>query len=325
MMKKELKKEFKRGDHIVNALRVTESHFNEELKVGGDNANLSKFFSLKRVAAHYFKIPPGYRTSEPHAESLEEEFVYVISGQIDMWFNGKIKTLKSGECIGFPAGTGIGHCFINNSNTDCELFVSGDRTKNENRYHFHLDPTLKKECGEKWWDDMPKQILGGHDGLAGAVKAEDRDENIEVYNGHRNIPEESYSYPGDSETFSYGVCLSRYFGMKNIAIWLEKLPPGKRTSWPHAHSVEEEFVFVLSGNPTVWLDGNKEQLEPFDAVDFKAGSGVAHTLINETQEDIFYLCAGECEPLNDKIYYPQHPARNEEMRGKGLLWIEQTE
>lgn len=311
--------------HFVQSDDILAEYYNQELFIGGLNANLSKYFGLKRVAAHYFKIPHGYRTSEPHAESLEEEFVFVIAGEIDLWLNGKIKKMRRGDCIGFPAGTGVGHCFINNSGHDCELFVSGDRTKAMNQYHFHLDPSLAKECGEHWWAEMPKQKLGGHNGLPGQFDPELIDEEIKIFNGYDNLPHDSYSYPGDTETFTNGVCLSRQFKMKNIAIWLERLPAGKRTSWDHAHSVEEEFIFVLEGNPIVRLDGREYRATAFTGIDFKAGSGVSHTLLNDSNDPIYYLCAGECEPANDKIFYPNHPARNEQMRKEGALWEEMIE
>lgn len=308
--------------HFVDSKDIETKWFNEDLKVGGINSNISKYFNLKRVAAHYFKIPSGYRTSEPHAESLEEEFVYVISGEIDLWLNGNIKKMVKGDCIGFPAGTGVGHCFINNYNDDCEIFVSGDRTKPDNQYHFHLDPSLEKECGDKWWKDMPKQELGKHNGLPGKVDSLHFDDDIKVFNAFDNIPDSSYSYPNDEETFTNGICLSRQFNMKNIAVWMERIPSGKRSSWPHAHSVEEEFVFVLEGNPVVELDGVDHEARPMIGIDFKAGSGVSHTLINRSDDYIYYLCAGECEPTNDKIYYPNHPERNEEMRKENALWEE---
>ncbi|MDD0852123.1 cupin domain-containing protein [Halobacteriovorax sp. GB3] len=310
------------SNHFVSTSDIQEQWFNESLKVGGENANFSKHFGLKKIAAHYFKIPSGYRTSEPHAESLEEEFVFVISGEIDLWLNGKIKKMTKGDCIGFPAGTGVGHCFINNYSEPCEIFVSGDRTKSENQYHFHLDPSLEKECGKKWWKDMPEQELRGHDGWPGEFDSSFIDNNIETINAFENIPNSSFSYPNDKETFSNGVCLSRRFNMTSVAIWLEQIPVGKRTSWPHAHSVEEEFVFVLEGSPLTSLNGIEYITKPFTAIDFKAGSGVAHTMINRSTDYVYYLCVGECEPVNDKIYYPEHPERNEEMRKKGALWLE---
>ncbi len=57
-------------------------------------------------------LPPGARTSLPHAESLEEEFVYVISGTPHVWIDGFIYELAAGCAVGFPAGTGISHCLI---------------------------------------------------------------------------------------------------------------------------------------------------------------------------------------------------------------------
>jgi uncharacterized cupin superfamily protein len=89
-------------DHFTNVSKIAVVHFDEKDKIGGTNANFSKHFGLNRVGVHYFKIPSGYRTSQPHSESLEEEFVFVIEGEIDLWFNGKIKAMKKGDCVGFP-------------------------------------------------------------------------------------------------------------------------------------------------------------------------------------------------------------------------------
>ncbi len=310
------------NNHIINKEDICAPSFNHDLMVGGEHSAFSHYFDLKNIAAHYFCIPSGYRSSEPHAESLEEEFVYVISGEIDLWYNGRIKKMIKGDCIGFPAGTGIGHCFINNYDSPCEIFVSGDRTKRNNKYYFHLDPDLKNECGDNWWDDMPIQELGGHNGLAGEFCKSLIDSSIPVINAFSKIPKDSYSYPGDDETFTNGICLSRLFGMKNIAIWLEKMPSGVRSAWPHAHSHEEEFVFILDGTPDVVLDDIHYKLEAFDGVDFKAGSRVSHTLVNNSDNDAYYLCVGECDPKEDKIFYPHHPERNKEMKEKGALWEE---
>ena len=307
-------------DHFIKTTDIVVEYFDLEAKIGGFGSNFSKYFGLKRVGVHYFKIPPGFRTSRPHAESVEDEFIFVIKGEIDLWFNGRIKKMVAGDSIGFLPGTGIGHTFINNSATDVELFVAGDRTKKENQYRFHLEPEFKDKCGAKWWDDMPAQDLGGHNGLPGKYDLALIENTIKIEKGFVDIPNASFSYPGDTETFSEGKCLSRKFGLKNIAVWLEKIPPNKRTSWPHAHSAEEEFVFVLKGDISVWLDGVITKAGPMMAIDFKAGSGIAHTLMNETNEDVFYLCVGECSPADDKIFYPLHPARNEEVRKEGCLW-----
>ena len=56
-------------------------------------------------------------------------------------------------------------------------------------------------------------------------------------------------YPGDEELMSIGAPLARLLGLGRIGIHHERLPPGRRTSYPHAESAEEEFAFVLEGRP----------------------------------------------------------------------------
>lgn len=307
-------------DHFVKSLDIALESFDHESKIGAIGANFGAHFGFMKVGVHHLVVPPGFRISKPHAESTEEEFVFVITGEVDLWFNGRIKKMVAGDSIGFPAGTGVGHTFINNSGADVELFVAGDRTKEDNQCGFHLEPELKAELGDFWWENMPAQDLGGHDGLPGPYDFTLIDETIEVLNGFVDIPKASFSYTGSTETFSDGRCLSREFGLKSCAVWIEKIPPSKRTSWPHAHSRAEEFVFVLKGEVSVWLDGEIIKADPMTGIDFKAGSGVAHTLMNETDEDVYYLCVGECDPVGDKIFYPLHPERNEEVKAAGRLW-----
>ena len=57
--------------------------------------------------------------------------------------------------------------------------------------------------------------------------------------------DESFSYPGDTEIFGTGAALGKKLGLKRVAINYEVLQPGDRSSWPHAHSEEEEFIFIL--------------------------------------------------------------------------------
>jgi uncharacterized cupin superfamily protein len=63
----------------------------------------------------------------------------------------------------------------------------------------------------------------------------------------------------------------------------ELLPPGRRTSYPHAESMEEEFVYVIEGNPDAWVDGYLHRLAPGDGVGVPAGTEICHTFINNTE------------------------------------------
>ncbi len=66
---------------------------------------------LNRLGIHHERLPPGRRTSYPHAESDEEEFIYVLDGYPEVWINGYLWKLEPGDSVGFPAGTGVCHTF----------------------------------------------------------------------------------------------------------------------------------------------------------------------------------------------------------------------
>lgn len=134
----------------------------EFLSIGSPFA---KKFGLTRLGIHHELLPAGRRTSWPHAESAEEEFVYVIEGNPDGWINGEIHRLNPGDAVGFPSGTGISHTFINNTDSDVRLLVVGETSKKENKIYYPLNPSRREPCKDSWWHDVPKHDHGPHDGL----------------------------------------------------------------------------------------------------------------------------------------------------------------
>lgn len=147
-----------------------DSHYEGDDELMSIGAPLGRHFGLTRLGIHHERLPPGRRTSYPHAESAEEEFVYVIEGTPDVWLDGHLHRLEPGDAVGFPAGTGICHTFINNSAAEVHLLVVGERSKPENRIVYPLNPE-RRGMREDWWDDAPVGPLGPHDGLPDAVRA----------------------------------------------------------------------------------------------------------------------------------------------------------
>jgi uncharacterized cupin superfamily protein len=131
---------------------------------------------------------------------------------------------------------------------------------------------------------------------------------------HSEIEDDAkWSYPGSNETFAHGAAFSSHFNLMRLGVHHERLPPGRRTSWPHAEADEEEFVYVIEGTPDLWLDGEIRQLKPGDGVGFPAGTGIAHVFINNTGSDVRLLVVGEASRQRSRIDYPLHPARNAEI------------
>jgi len=126
-------------------------------------APLGTKLGLKRHGIHHELLPPGRRTSPPHAHSHDEEFVFVIAGHPDVWVDGHLYPLEPGDAVAFPAGTGIAHTFINNTRKDVRLLVVGDANQPEDRSVYPLNPELHA-VHSKWWENAPQRPLGSHDG-----------------------------------------------------------------------------------------------------------------------------------------------------------------
>jgi uncharacterized cupin superfamily protein len=130
----------------------------------GCKAKFAEVFKLSRLGVVHDRLRPGERTSWPHAEADEEEFVFVLEGAPDLWVDGHVKRLKPGDGVGFASGTGIAHTVINNTDADVRLMVVGEASRYASRLHYPLHPERNKQIGTRHWSDVPQRDLGPHDG-----------------------------------------------------------------------------------------------------------------------------------------------------------------
>lgn len=132
----------------------------------GPVRRLGKAAGLERIGVNIQRLPPGRRSSWPHAEENEEEFVYVLEGEVDAWIDGHVHRLRAGDLAAFPAGTGIGHCFINNTDAEALLLVGGEAPKQGSRIYYPLNPSRRDDMEPtNWWHDVPRRELGPHDAM----------------------------------------------------------------------------------------------------------------------------------------------------------------
>ena len=137
----------------------------------GYQRRIGKAAGLLKIGVNLERLPPGQRSSWPHAEEKEEEFVYVLEGEVDAWIDGVTHAMRPGDLAAFPAGTGACHCFINNSEHDSLLLVGGEASKPDNRIYYPLHPQRRNDLPKsEWWDDVPKHSLGPHDGMSNALR-----------------------------------------------------------------------------------------------------------------------------------------------------------
>jgi uncharacterized cupin superfamily protein len=97
--------------------------------------------------------------------------------------------------------------------------------------------------------------------------------------------------------------LGNLFGLQNFGVNLTRLAPNAVSALRHAHSKQDEFIYILDGRPTLRTDEGRRQLFPGMCAGFKAGSGNGHHLINETTDDVVFLEIGDRTP-GDEATYP---------------------
>jgi len=97
--------------------------------------------------------------------------------------------------------------------------------------------------------------------------------------------------------------LGDLFGLANFGVNLTRLAPGAVSALHHAHSLEDEFVYVIEGRPTLYTHAGPQQLEPGMCAGFKAGTGSAHHLANETDQPVLYIEVGD-RVQGDSAVYP---------------------
>ena len=97
--------------------------------------------------------------------------------------------------------------------------------------------------------------------------------------------------------------LGEVFGLTNFGVNLTRLAPQAVSALRHAHTRQDEFIYILQGRPTLHTDEGRHQLSPGQCAGFKAGTGNAHRLINETTEEVVYLEVGDRTP-GDSATYP---------------------
>ena len=87
----------------------------------GDAAGLDQF------GVNLLRLPPGQWSSQRHWHTAEDEFVWVVSGEVVLTTDAGEEVLRAGDCAGFKAGVANGHHIQNRSERDAVLLEVGSR------------------------------------------------------------------------------------------------------------------------------------------------------------------------------------------------------
>lgn len=262
-------------------------------------ASLSRNLGLQRVAFHHEFLAPGQQSSWAHAHSYEEEAVYILKGNPTLYVKGESKATKPGDFIFFKPGTGWTHCLKNETDEHCEMLVVGEMDTDDHDLIFYENEDRNDTCKimNFFWEGVP-------DTPPLFTEIVCYPEEIE--------PDAIRGYSEEDNVEASVIDFSRAMGARRIAFKLIDLPAGKRTSYPHAEMIEEEFCYVLEGNPTLFFHDREIELTPLTAVAFPAGEGLVHSIENKTDKPVKILFSGELSKLGNKYFYPQNPELKQE-------------
>jgi uncharacterized cupin superfamily protein len=98
------------------------------------------------------------------------------------------------------------------------------------------------------------------------------------------------------------------FGLTKYGVNRTTLPPGAASALRHWHTQQDEFIYILSGRPTLVTSDGETQLEPGMCMGFKAGEPDGHQLVNKTAAEVVYLEVGD-RARGDTVTYPDDDLR----------------
>jgi uncharacterized cupin superfamily protein len=104
--------------------------------------------------------------------------------------------------------------------------------------------------------------------------------------------EAQFSHPWNPKSLLIGTQISRMIGLKRTGVTIARMPAGKESFVYHAHHLEEEWLYILSGKGIAEIDGVEYEVGAGDFMAFPTPS-VAHHLRNPNPEDLVYLMGGE--------------------------------
>jgi uncharacterized cupin superfamily protein len=97
--------------------------------------------------------------------------------------------------------------------------------------------------------------------------------------------------------------LGDLFGLTVFGVNRTRIAPGGMSALRHAHSLQDEFVYILEGEPVLVSNAGEVPMKPGMCAGFKAATGDAHQLVNRTDRDVVYLEIGD-RGKGDEVFYP---------------------
>ena len=124
----------------------------------GDAAGLTQY------GVNLVRLKPGAWSSQRHWHIAQDEFIYILSGEVTLVTNAGAEILRAGDCAGFKAGDEDGHHLQNRSNADVTFIEMGTRVSGDGTHYSDIDMTIPPDAKQYCHRDgtpYPKQERRG--------------------------------------------------------------------------------------------------------------------------------------------------------------------
>jgi len=113
---------------------------------GREKQKIGDAVGLTQFGVNITRIKAGSASALRHCHEAEDEFIYVLEGELVLQENDGETVLKPGDCAGFKAGSGIAHCLINRSDRDAVFLEIGTRSPRERAVYSDIDMKVERDA-----------------------------------------------------------------------------------------------------------------------------------------------------------------------------------
>lgn len=117
--------------------------------MGRTKRALGDHFALSNFGVNLTHLNPGAQSALQHVHTKQDEFVYILKGQLTLILDAEEYLLDAGMCFGFKAGT-CSHMLINRSASDAVFLEIGDRSPDD-RASYPNDDLLAERRDGSWF------------------------------------------------------------------------------------------------------------------------------------------------------------------------------
>lgn len=124
-----------------------------------ETANFSDTGGIKQYGAYLQTLQPGAKSSTRHWHEKEDEFLFVVLGQVTVVENDGPHVLEPGDAACWPGGEPNAHHVLNESGQPCSYLIVGTRLTHDVCHYPDVGRTLYTE-GDVWRvEDATGQVL----------------------------------------------------------------------------------------------------------------------------------------------------------------------